>query len=227
MRPDGASRGPRGWGNALVLLAALGACSRGLTPNETALAGALFGSALDTGAVRVLVGVGLTPLPEPVIAATASPARSAPPDLCVRTLSGKRKFVWPAAFTLGDHVFFNPRYYLADAARGFPAALPLPASMVLAHELVHVWQWQNRAQSGYTILGTALESAARVDPYWWQTESTHPFMAFGFEQQAAIIEDFACFALFDSQNPKLDELAALLRGVLPVDDFLVGVVARQ
>ncbi len=34
------------------------------------------------------------------------------------------------------------------------------------------------------------------------------------------MQDFVCFALFDRDDPKLDELAAVLRPVLPVDDFL-------
>lgn len=219
----------RGLRYAVISFALLGACSRGLTVAETEVAGALFGASLDAGAVRVLVGIGLSPLPQASAPETAAdaPARTPPPDLCLRKQSSKRSYSWPAAFTLGNHIFFNPRYYLPDAGRGFPVSLPLPASLLLAHELVHVWQWQNRAQTGYTILGTASESVAQVDPYWWLTESGREFMAFGFEQQAAIIEDFTCFALFDRHNPKLEELAALLRGVLPVDAFLAGLDAQR
>ena len=210
---------------ALAALALLGACTRPLSDSETALAGALFGATLDPGAVRIAAGVGLVPPAAPAAAALAAP-RPAPPDICRRTQSTRRVIALPSAVTLGNTVFFKHRYYLPDAARGFPAALPLPASLILVHELVHVWQWQNRAETGYTILGVAGESLARVDPYWWQPDAARRFATFGYEQQAAIVEDFACLALFDRQNPRLAETAALLQGVLPTAAFLARLEAR-
>lgn len=215
----------RAGGAALVALALLGACSRGLTPAETGMARALFGETLDAGAVRVLSGVGLTPLAQPAAPQAATAARKPPQNLCLRTQAPRRRLAWPAAFTLGNAIFFNDRLYLPDAAQGFPDAVPFPASILLLHELVHVWQWQNRAQTGYTIRRTISESVVRIDPYWWLPEADRSFAQFGFEQQAAIVEDFACHALFDRRNPRLAELTAMLRPVLPVDRFLAALDA--
>jgi hypothetical protein len=212
---------------ALASLVLIAACSRGLTPAETEVARALFGASLDPGAVRVLAGVGLAPLPQPDEAALPASPRQPPENPCLRQQSPRRVLAWPAAFTLGNRIYFNPRYYAPDAARGYPRSLPLPAALLLMHELVHVWQWQNRAQTGYSAGRAAGESVARVDPYWWLTEEGRAFFRFGFEQQAAIIEDFACYAFFDRRDPKLAELAALLRPVLPVDRFLAGLAAAR
>ena len=212
----------------LATLALLGACTRPLSDNEAALAGALFDASLDPAKVRVAAGIVFTPPSAPPSALAAAPAapRPAPPNICRRTQSTQRVIALPPAVTLGNRIIFRPRYYLPDTARGFPASLPLPAAPMLVHELVHVWQWQNRAQTGYTILGAAGESLARVDPYWWQGEAATRFAAFGYEQQAAIIEDFACLALFDRKNPRLAETAALLDGVLPTAAFLARLETR-
>ncbi|MEJ1991329.1 MAG: hypothetical protein P8X50_06305 [Maritimibacter sp.] len=54
----------------------------------------------------------------------------------------------------------------------------------------------------------------------FEVDPNAEFLSYGYEQQAAMVQDFTCYALFDRQSPRLDELATLLRPVLPVDDFL-------
>ncbi len=210
---------------ALVILAAalvLSACARPLTPNETLVAKSLFGDTLDTSQVSVTAGIGALPLPrDRAPAAPRTGEIQAPPeDLCVRKRSTRRYWTWPAAFVLRNEVFFSYDFYQADTFRGFPQAVPYPSSLIMAHELVHVWQWQNRARTGYTVSGSAGETIEQVDPYWFAVDRDAEFLTYGYEQQGAIVQDFTCYALFDHDDPKLDELAAILRPVLPVDDFL-------
>lgn len=217
-------------GVLLTVLLLVSACSRGLTPAETRVADALFGETLDTGRVRIMAGVGVTPLPRPKPVSperTAAGPMAAPEGLCVRRPATRRYWTWPAAFTLYDSIYFSYRYYAPDAFGGFPATVSFPASLILLHELVHVWQWQNAARTNYTIRTSAGETLDRVDPYWWVSEQGREFLSYGYEQQAAIIEDFACYALFARDDPKLGELAGLLRPVLPVDSFLAGLEAAR
>lgn len=207
---------------ALTALFILTACARPLTPNETLVAKGIFGDTLDTHAVQVKAGIGVLPLPRPRRPEPgAEPAiRTPPPDLCERKRSTVRYWDWPAAFVLGDTVYFSYKYYTPDAFAGFPLSAPYPGSVLLAHELVHVWQWQNRARTAYTTEGAAGETLAQVDPYWFEASRNAEFFALGYEQQGALVQDFVCYALFDRDDPKLDELAAVLRPVLPVDKFL-------
>lgn len=215
----------------LVILVALAACTRPLTPNETKAARGLFGDTLNTDAVRVTAGVGLLPLPrdrqndrraESSAASPAAAPASPPPGLCTRKRSTRRYYDWPAAFVLNNTVFFSHRFYTADAFAGLPESALYPTSVLMAHELVHVWQWQNRRRTAYTPQGAASETFAKVDPYWFGVDRGADFFAMGYEQQAAMVQDFVCYALFEPNDPKRDELAAVLRPALPVDRFLAA-----
>ncbi len=214
----------------LCALLALSACARPLSPTETLVAKSLFGDTLDTSRVTVTAGVGALPLPQARTTAAGpamAEARAAPDDLCVRKRSTRRHWTWPAAFVLREDVFFSYDFYLADTFRGFPESVPYPTALIMAHELVHVWQWQNRARTGYTVQGSAGETVENVDPYWFVADRDAEFLTYGYEQQGAIVQDFVCYALFDAEDPKLDEIAALLRPVLPVDDFLAKLDAAR
>jgi hypothetical protein len=214
---------------ALAMLALLAACARPLTPNETRAAEALFGDTLDAETVTVRAGVGLLPLPrepKPDPDAEAPAAIKPPPGLCDRKQGTRRVWRWPAAFVLQNEVFFSYDFYPHDAFRGFPRSAPYPASVIMAHELVHVWQWQNRAHTGYTPTRAAGETVANIDPYWFNVDRTAEFFSLGYEQQGAMVQDFVCYAMFDSNIPKVEELASILRPVLPVDDFLTLLPGR-
>ena len=199
---------------ALALLLLVAACARPLTPGETAFAHDMFGPALDTSKVRVRVGAGLTPLPRP---APLPPARHSradiPKGLCTRTPQ-PRRIRWPAAFALGNSIFFKRDYYAADTFPGWPAHVLMPQGLIMAHELTHVWQWQNRATTHYSPLRPLAEAARKADPYYWNGTGPRPFAAYGFEQQAALVEDYLCFRLFEPSSPRLDELRAILAPAL-------------
>lgn len=215
---------------ALAALALTSACARSLTQNETAFAKNLFGDTIQIEGIEVLAGAGITPLPRDYPALrdpskapeAAPPPRKAPDDLCVRKPSPRRYWDWPAAFVLDDNIYFSFRWYPEDAFAGLPDSALYPVSPIMAHEMVHVWQWQNRERTNYSPLLSAGESIESKDPYWWVAESGREFLSYGYEQQAAIVEDFVCYALFDPKDAKLDELADLLRPILPVDTFLAA-----
>ena len=194
----------------------LAACSRPLTENEARFAGELFGDSLDPAEVRVRVGAGITPLPAPAPAAPEQGARADIPEGFCTRIPQPRKIRWPAAFVLGNSVFFKREYYAADTFPGWPDSFLMPQGLIMVHELTHVWQWQNRATTHYSPLRPLAEAARKADPYIWDQTGPRPFQAYGFEQQAALIEDYLCYRLFESTAPRLDELRAILAPVLPL-----------
>lgn len=202
----------------LLALFLVAACARPLSTAETEFANALFGDTLDTKAVKVHAGLGLTPLPRarPPVASGAA-TQAVPANFCTRTPQ-PRRLQLPAAFVLYNSVFIRHRYYAADTFQGWPEQVPLPQALLMAHELVHVWQWQNRDLTAYRPATSAAESVAQDDPYYWQAQD-HAFLSYGYEQQAAIIEDYVCNRLFAPHSPKLRELEAILHPVIPLRRF--------
>lgn len=66
---------------------------------------------------------------------------------------------------------------------GAPAEAQTAAERAhLAHELVHVWQYQALRRSGLELL------LSRV--YRYRLDAERPFRSYGHEQQAAIVEDY-------------------------------------
>lgn len=195
----------------------LAACARPLTDNENAFAGALFGDSLDRDAVTIRVGIGLTPLPRPKPAeGAAANAGEIPAGFCTRTPHPRQGLSWPAAFVLWDDVFFNRKFYAPDTFAGWPHTVPVPHSLIMSHELVHVWQWQNRDRTDYRPSASAAESGEGIDPYYWHDSEKQEFLSYGFEQQAAMIEDYICYRLFEKENPRLDELYNIINPALPL-----------
>ena len=53
--------------------------------------------------------------------------------------------------------------------------------------------WLNREWTGYAPWKAAAESLMIPDPYFSESGEAPVFFAFGYEQQAAIVEDYVCF----------------------------------
>ena len=200
---------------ALLFLAGLAACSRPLTQAETRFAADLFGPSLDARKVRVAQGVGITPLYRTV--PTAFVEVEATEAACVRTPQ-PRGAQPPQAFAVRNRIHFQTGLYSSDMALTWPRALRVPHALVLAHELTHVWQWQNRARTGYSPARAVAESWRLADPYY-AAPGESGFFSFGYEQQAALVADYVCFTLSNPTHPRRAELRAILQPVLPVDDF--------
>ncbi len=176
----------------------------------------------------VQTGVGLTPLPKdppPAVDDTAPPPppRHVPEGICTRVPSPREGgFQWPAGLVLWNQVFLKRDFYREDMMEGWPPqAVPLPQALLMAHELVHVWQWQNRARTDYDPASSGSESVRSLDPYWYVPEADRAFLTYGFEQQAAMIEDYVCYTMFAPPHapPRRAELRALINPVLPLDSF--------
>ena len=88
--------------------------------------------------------------------------------------------------------------------------------MLFAHELTHVWQWQNRTETGYTPLRAAFEHDGARDPYLFDIGNAASFADFGFEQQGAIVEEYVCCRALDPTAPRTARLHALISEQMPV-----------
>jgi hypothetical protein len=199
---------------ALGLLAALAACSRPLTTAEEAFAEDLFGDELDTSKVRVAQGLGLVPVYQ--TAPKSVTLVQGTDEACLR-VPQPRGAQPPQAFALGNRVHFETGLYSSDMVMEWPGRLRIPQAVIFAHELVHVWQWQNRELTGYSPARAVAESWQLADPYF--SEGRGAFFTFGYEQQAALVEDYMCFAFANPDHPRRDELRAILAPVFDLDRF--------
>jgi hypothetical protein len=199
---------------AVAIVGALASCSRSLTGAEREFAGDLFGETLDTSKVRVTQGLGLAPLyrtvPRKVTLVEGTD------EACLR-VPQPRGAQPPQAFALANRVHFETGLYSSDMVITWPERLRMPQALILAHELTHVWQWQNRAVTGYSPARAIAESLELADPYFSDEEAE--FFSFGYEQQAAIVEDYICFAFANPDHPRRDELRAILAPIFPLDRF--------
>ncbi|MDA5093471.1 hypothetical protein O2N63_05150 [Aliiroseovarius sp. KMU-50] len=186
------------------------------------MAQAIFGDSLDPDPVRVHVGLGIAPLPQKAPSDARGGDALPPPDwtppdtICDRANEPGRGWQYPAGFVLGNQVFLSRANYRPDMFDGWPDSLPMAQSLLMTHELVHVWQSQNRTHTGYTTLRSGAETLRTDDPYFWADKGQSEFLAFNFEAQATIIEDYLCYTFLVPHHPKLEELADLIGPALPV-----------
>ncbi|MFO6463033.1 hypothetical protein ACK8OR_01460 [Jannaschia sp. KMU-145] len=196
---------------ALLLTLLLAACGRGLTPAEVALLQPLHGATLDTGAVRIVraPGLGAFPITYDARPRTTCRERIGPPPARARITA-----------RTGGLVLFETLLLRPDLARSDFAGAPLDLSlaMFLAHEMTHVWQWQNRAWTGYHPARAFTEQVTIDDPYLLDPDPTRGFLAHGYEQQASLVEEYLCCATLDPTGGRTVRLHALLREVMPVAD---------
>lgn len=200
---------------ALVGLVALVGCGRPLTPTEIAFANRLQGGAMDLSRVRLVEGAPLAPV---TFRRKARPRVSCrerimpPPKDEIVTAK-------PAAVTLFNRILFTRDWYLENYAPDYPDRLYLVEAMLFAHEMTHVWQWQNRARTGYSPLRAASEHGSGSDPYLFDLASTADFLDFGYEQQGAIVEEYVCCRAVAPQAARTKRLHHMLRGAFPVADL--------
>ncbi|MGY6535949.1 MAG: hypothetical protein ACXIVG_11430 [Pararhodobacter sp.] len=197
---------------ALIFLTLLAACARPLAPAEAELATRLFGDTLDHSRVRLIDNglIGMTSREIPVRPRVTCRERILPPAEGA-TFTGRT-----AGMVLGNWVHLRPALFSPDYAARQEGAVNLLAAMFIAHELTHVWQWQNRDITGYHPLRAAIEHATLADPYLFDPESALGFLDFGYEQQAMLVEEFICCATLDPEGGRTARLHATLSEVLPL-----------
>lgn len=196
----------------LVLLLVLAGCGRPLTQNEVAFARTLHGDTLNTDKVRLVDGAPTRAVTfnRPARPRTTCRERLVPP-ITDAVITSK-----PAAVAFYNHILFDRDWYVDDYLPDYPDQISLVAAMLLSHELVHVWQWQNRGRTGYTPLRAAFEHDGARDPYLFDLKNEANFSDFGFEQQGAIVEEFVCCRALDPTAARTARLHALISQVMPV-----------
>ena len=196
-----------------LILVFLFGCGRPLTDRETEFAQTLHGSELDTSRVYLVDGA-------PVAAVTFQ--RKPRPRLACRERilpPVKEEIVTskPAAVTLFNRVYFARKWYLENYLPDYPERIYLIESMLLAHELTHVWQWQNRSRTGYTPWLAAAEHGRVDDPYLFDLDSSPDFLSYGYEQQGSIVEEYVCCRLLDPDAARTARLRAMIAQEMPID----------
>lgn len=188
----------------LMICLLLTACGRPLTPEEAAF------STRFTG-------------PEPAQVARIIPDIPFRPERTIPVRPGTtcQERIWPApagpTITVSPlaGVAFNTIYirdgvYETNLLPGYPQEIYLPDAMLLGHEMVHVWQWQNRETTGYHPLLALLEHANQRDPYLIDPETTAEFLSFGFEQQGSIMEEYICCRALAPNSERTQRLHNML-----------------
>lgn len=196
----------------LLAFLLLAACGRPLTDAESMMARDLMGNSLDPAPVR-FAEVGFIGLREIVY-----PAR---PRVTCRERIGpiptETHYVGrTAGAVLFNQVLTNPDFTVPDYVPGYPDQVNVVAAMFLAHELTHIWQWQNRDLTGYHPLRGALEHQPGVDPYLFDPDADLSFLDLGFEQQAALVEEFVCCRTLAPDAVRTERLWHVLHEAMPV-----------
>ena len=187
-------------------------CGRPLTPAEKSFAKQMHGDSLQVSRIRFNNGA--------LIGKTTYLRQKRPRLTCRERIlpepTSKTVTVSPAAFVLFNNVFFSRDWYDDDYFPDYPERMNLVNAMLFAHEITHVWQWQNRAQTGYTPLRSASEHSRSDDPYLFDIATSADFLDYGFEQQASIVEEYVCCATLDPEAPRTKRMASMLRGAFPM-----------
>lgn len=191
------------------------ACSRPLTTGEAAFATALQGDTIDTEAVTFVKDV-----PFSSFTVTREPRpRLACRERILPEPTGETVTVSPAAVVLWNTTYFDEDWHRDDFMAGYPEKMDLLSAMLFAHEITHVWQWQNREITGYSPMRAAGEHQPGIDPYLFDLSTKTQFLEFGYEQQASIVEEYICCAMLDPEAPRTARLKALIGEVMPLDDL--------
>lgn len=202
----------------LILLLLLAACGRPLTGPETDLAARLFGPGLDPAPVR-LHSNGLVGL-------TSHRYATRPRTTCRENLAPPATGPWErgrfAGVAMGNHIHVRTGLFRPDFARAADGSMALAAAMFLAHELTHVWQWQNRARTGFTPWRAGAEHRPGVDPYLFDTATEARFLDYPFEQQASLVEEYVCCAALDPEGSRTARLRSLLAQEIAPEALPIG-----
>lgn len=200
---------------ACLILLLLASCGRPLTESERAFSSQIHGDSLNLDRLRLVRGA-------PVGSVTFR--RQPRPRLSCRErilppVKDEIVTASPAAVALFNHIFFTKHWYTDNYMPAYPDRIYLIESMLLAHELTHAWQWQNRKTTGYHPLRAAAEHGTRTDPYLFDLTETADFLSYGYEQQGSIIEEYVCCRALAPKAPRTRRLHDMVRDVMPVSDL--------
>jgi len=197
---------------AILALLAIVACGRPLTLAEREFMLGLQGETFNPAPVRISRNriVGLSARTYPVRPRTTCRERILPPP------EGPIFTGSTAGIVLFQHMHTRPASYLKDYIARPDGALNLAAAMFFAHEMTHVWQWQNRSVTRYHPLRAFAEHWNVEDPYLFEKNSPHRFLDYGYEQQASLVEEYVCCRALDPGGDRTARLRQLLRQNMPL-----------
>ncbi|MGR3615000.1 MAG: hypothetical protein ACU0BB_03040 [Paracoccaceae bacterium] len=200
---------------AFLTLLILTACGRPLSESETDFIQSIHGDALDISRVRLVEGAPLTEVtyrrkPKPRVACRE---RILPP-VKEEIVTGR-----PAAVALYNRVLFTRDWYTENYLPEYPERLYLVQAMLLAHEMTHVWQWQNRDVTGYSPFRAAAEHTGGDDPYQFDFAGDEAFLSYGYEQQGAIVEEYVCCRTIAPKGKRTQRLHDMVAKAFPVSDL--------
>ena len=186
-----------------------------MTETERAFINDIHGEQIDAAKVRIAKGalVGSVTFKRPARPRVTCRERILPPPTSDTVTAS------PAAVTLFNRVHFTNDWYLSNYVPDYPQEMNLVAAMIFAHEMTHVWQWQQRERTAYTPLRAAGEHTQSPDPYLFDLDTEPAFVDFGFEQQGAIVEEYVCCRALAPQAPRTRRLHDMLAAAMPVSDL--------
>ncbi|WP_377512473.1 hypothetical protein [Octadecabacter sp. R77987] len=194
---------------ALVLLAG---CGRALSEGEIRLTADVMGPSLDTAPIHMSRN--------PFIGLSTSTYAVRPPVTCreriAPTPTGPTFTARTAGVVLFNRVLTSNDWTAPDYLPNYPEAINVVAAMYFAHEMTHVWQWQNRAVTGYHPLRAAAEHSRSDDPYLFDPAGDIPFLQMGYEQQASLVEEYVCCRTIAPEGARTQRLWQKLSEVLEV-----------
>jgi len=196
-----------------LFLMIVSACGRPLSPSETAYLTAMAGDDIAPEKIRIVqghLGRAIT-YTIPVRPRTTCQERIWPPITHARTVT-----VSPSATVVFNTIYLRRDHYRADFVPHWPEALDLADAMLFAHEMTHVWQWQNRARTGFTPLRALREHTSQVDPYLFDPETTGRFLDYGYEQQGSIVEEYVCCRILDPEARRTTRLRSMIAAEMPL-----------
>lgn len=193
-----------------IFVTAASGCTRGLSGSETAFLRQLTGDSVDVSRLRIHPGLPTMSRKSPISKRLTCVSRLYPPQT-----NPNRRSSSPG-MTLWNTVLIRSDWHAKSMVGDWPRQLDLPRALLLTHEALHVWQWQQRAKTGYTPFKAFGEHFASADPYLFDTNTKAEFAAFGYEQQGAIIEEYLCCRLLAPKAERTERLHAMLSRELPL-----------
>ncbi|MFY0618019.1 MAG: hypothetical protein JXQ88_11140 [Shimia sp.] len=199
----------------LLLCFALMSCGRPLTETEKAFVADFHGETLDVKPVRINKDA-------PLSVATFE-YKKRPRLACRERINPEPKeeviTASAAGVALFNRLFTSEGWSVPNYVPDYPQQLHMSAALFFAHEMTHIWQWQNRETTGYTPLRAASEHKRGTDPYQFESASAETFLDYGYEQQAAVVEEYLCCALLDPHAPRTARLKDLLDDHFPLQNL--------
>ena len=173
---------------------------------------ALQGDTFDPASVRIVENdlIGGTVRQYPARPQTTCRERVVPPPQTA-VVEGRT-----AGMVLFNTLHVRPDFAVPDYTQMQNGQQHLYAVMFFAHEMTHVWQWQNRAVTGYHPLRAAREHILIDDPYLFDTDTNRHFLDYGYEVQASLVEEYVCCRATDPTGARTARLERLIGQVMPV-----------